>query len=57
MWRINWNMEEMHTFDTQQELIDWVNVTAGVDKWRNHPFQIQEQINGEWTAPSIKTRF
>jgi len=57
MWRINWNMEEMHTFDTQQELIDWVNVTAGVDKWRNYPFKIEEQIGGEWTAPSIKTRF
>jgi len=50
-------MEEMHTFDTQQELIDWVNVTAGVDKWRNYPFKIEEQIGGEWTAPSIKTRF
>jgi hypothetical protein len=50
-------MEEYHTFDTQQELIDWVNVTAGVNKWRNYPFQIQEQINGEWTAPSVPTRF
>jgi hypothetical protein len=57
MWRIHWKFEEYYTFDTQQELIDWVNVTAGVDKWRNHPFQIQEQINGEWTAPSVPTSF
>ena len=56
MWRINWNMDTMHTFDTQQELIDWVKSTAG-NEWYSIPFQIEEQIDGEWTTPSSDTTF
>jgi hypothetical protein len=56
MWRINWNLETWHTFDTQQELIDWVKATAGTE-WYQTPFEIQEQIDGEWTTPSLATNF
>jgi len=56
MWRIYWDMETWHTFDTQQELIDWVKDTAGTE-WYQHPFTIQEQIDGEWTEPSLPTYF
>ena len=49
-------METWHTFDTQQELIDWVKDTAGTE-WYQHPFTIQEQIDGEWTEPSLPTYF
>ena len=49
-------MDTMHTFDTQQELIDWVKSTAG-NEWYTIPFQIEEQIDGEWTTPSSDTTF
>lgn len=49
-------METMHTFDTQAELIAWVKDTAGTE-WYITPFQIEEQIDGEWTTPSVPTSF
>lgn len=56
MWRIHWDMTTWHTFDTQQDLIDWVQSTAGQD-WHSHQFSIQENIDGQWTTPSAKTKF
>lgn len=56
MWRIHWEYTEYHTFDTQAELITWVKNTAG-DTWYTHGFAIQEQIDGEWTTPSVSTSF
>ena len=56
MWRIHWDNTTYHTFDTQAELITWVKDTAG-EQWYTHGFKIEEQIDGEWTAPSVPTSF
>ena len=58
MWKIIWNDgsgEITQTFDTKQQLIDWVWDRSG-DRFLDNAFVIQEMINDQWQDPASEVK-
>ncbi len=58
MWRIYWQDDsKWYEFDSQAAMIAWAKDKAPTGDPLNHSFAIEEQIDGSWTTPSVKTSF
>jgi len=54
MYRLTWRPKNadstIHTFDSSQELVDWVWNEAGKN-WFMVSFRLEQLIDGEWQEP------
>ena len=58
MWRIFWHDDDQwYEFDDQAAMITWAKDKAPSGDPLAHGFEIQEQIDGSWTTPSVRTNF